>query len=257
VAGVRILPVGDQGVVVELGDRIDPGLNARVRWLAREVTARLGGEVLEVVPTYRSLLVLHDPLRVPRDRLVEELERLAAALPPEAAPEAPARTVHLPACYGGEHGPDLEFVARHAGLTPDEAVALHAGATYLVYMLGFTPGFGYFGGMPPRLATPRLDTPRPRVAAGCVGIGGAQTGIYPVESPGGWRLVARTPARLFDAASEAPFLLAAGDHVRFEPVTPAEFERLSAAAAAGTWRPRIEEPAPPPRPPRPRRGGGR
>ena len=237
---MRVLPAGDQGVLVELGDRIDPALNARVRALARAVAERLGGEVLEVVPTYRSVLVLHDPLRVPRRELVARLERLAAELPAGTAPDEASRTVHLPACYGGAFGPDLEYVAQHAGVSPEEATAIHAGATYLVYMLGFTPGFGYFGGLPPRLATPRLDTPRPRVAAGFIGIGGEQTGIYPVESPGGWRLVARTPVRLFDPGAPSPFLLAAGDRVRFHPVGPEEYQRIAEEVAAGSYRPRIE-----------------
>jgi inhibitor of KinA len=234
---------GERGLVVELGDAIDPAVSGRVRWLARAVEARLAGDVLEVVPTYRSLLVIHDPLRVPRARLVARVEALLAELPADAAPEAQGRIVHLPACYGGPFGPDLATVARHGGLTPDEVVAQHAGATYLVYMLGFTPGFPYLGGLPERLATPRLDTPRPRVAAGSIGIGGAQTGIYPVESPGGWRLIAHTPVRLFDAAAPSPFLLAAGDRLRFAPVSAEEHAAISARVAGGTYVPEIDESA--------------
>jgi inhibitor of KinA len=231
---------GDQAVVVELGDTIDPEVNARVRWLARAITDRLGDDIVEVVPTYRSVLVLHDPLRVPRARLIARIEAMFAELPPDAVPEPPSRTVHLPACYGGAFGPDLEIVASHHGLTPEEIVSLHAGATYLVYMLGFTPGFPYLGGMSPRIATPRLETPRPRVEAGSIGIGGQQTGIYPVESPGGWLLLARTPVRLFDPAAPSPFLLAAGDHLRFDPITPEEFADIHARVGAGSYAPRTE-----------------
>jgi len=231
---------GEGGLVVELGDVIDPELNARVHRLAREVRARLGERIIEVVPTYRSLLVRHDPLRVPRRGLERELEALLAELPagPEAA--SAARTVHVPACYGGELGPDLDFVARHAGLEAREVVELHASATYQVFMLGFTPGFPYLGGLSPRLATPRLETPRQRVDAGCVGIGGVQTGIYPVASPGGWRIIARTPLRLFDPGAPAPFLLAPGDRLRFVPIERGEFDDVARQVAARTYAPRIE-----------------
>jgi inhibitor of KinA len=233
---------GEGGLVVELGDRIDPEVNARVHRLARAVREGLAGRVIEVVPTYRSLLVRHDPLREPRRRLARDVRALLAELPagPEAAGAVTARTVYVPACYGGELGPDLDFVARHAGLAPGEAVAIHAAATYQVFMLGFTPGFPYLGGLSPRLATPRLETPRERVPAGGVGIGGAQTGIYPVESPGGWRLVARTPLRLFDPGAPAPFLLAPGDRLRFVPVERDEFDFIAARVADRSFEPRIE-----------------
>ncbi len=243
--GVRLLPVGEAGIVVELGDAIDPALNARVRWLARAVAERLARDVVEVVPTYRSLLVVCDPLRVPRARLAAALRALAAELPPDAAPEEAGRLVRLPACYGGAFGPDLEEVARRAGVSPADAVELHSSATYLVYMLGFTPGFPYLGGMPARLATPRLETPRTRIPAGSIGIGGAQTGIYPIESPGGWRLIGRTPVRLFDPGGRAPFLLAAGDRIQFVPVPPAEFEDVARRVAEGAYPVEIVERATP------------
>jgi inhibitor of KinA len=232
---------GERGLVVELGDRIDPEVNARVRWLARAVASRLGDRALEVVPTYRSLLVVHDPLRVPRKRLVRDVTALLAELPVE--PEATAaagRVLRVPACYGGELGPDLEDVARYSGLAPDQVADIHAGATYTVCMLGFTPGFPYLGGMPPRIATPRLETPRQRIPAGSIGIAGEQTGIYPVESPGGWRLVARTPLRLFDPGAPSPFLLAPGDRVRFAPVSRADFEEIARQVAARRYAPEID-----------------
>lgn len=229
---------GEGGLVVELGDAIDPEVNARVHRLARAVRARLGERIIEVVPTYRSLLVRHDPLRVPRRGLEREIEALLAD-PPAATEGAAARTVHVPACYGGEMGPDLEDVARHAELEPREVVDLHASATYRVFMLGFTPGFPYLGGLPPRLETPRLEAPRERVAAGSVGIGGAQTGIYPVESPGGWRIIARTPLRLFDPGAAWPFLLAPGDRLRFVPIERGEYDDVARRVAARTYAARI------------------
>jgi inhibitor of KinA len=238
-AGHVLRTLGEGGLVVELGDAIDPALNARVQRLAREVAARLGDRIIEVVPTYRSLLVRHDPLRVPRRELARAVAAIVAELPAGAEELDAGRTVHVPACYGGELGPDLEDVARHAGLAPPEVVALHAGATYRVFMLGFTPGFPYLGGMAARLATPRLATPRRRVEAGSVGIGGAQTGIYPVASPGGWRLIARTPLRLFDPGAAAPFLLAPGDRLRFVPVPREEFDAVARAVAARTYAPDV------------------
>jgi inhibitor of KinA len=161
-----MLSAGEGGLVVELGDSIDPALNARVHGLARAVREQLPDEALELVPTYRSLLVIHDPIRVARERLSARIEALLADLPPAEAGELPGRIVHLPACYGGEHGPDLEAVAAHAGLSPEEVVRIHSEATYLVAMLGFTPGFPYLGGMSSRIATPRLGTPRTRIPAG-------------------------------------------------------------------------------------------
>jgi inhibitor of KinA len=240
--GAVLRTAGEGGIVVELGDAIDTALNARVHRLAAEVRARLAGRIIEVVPTYRSLLVRHDPLRVPRRALVREIEELVAGLPAEAGAVAAARTVHVPACYGGGLGPDLAFVAQHAGLEPREVVAIHSSATYQVFMLGFTPGFPYLGGMPPRIATPRLETPRQHVEAGCVGIGGVQTGIYPVASPGGWRIIARTPLRLFDPGAGSPFLLAPGDHLRFVPVDRAEYDVVLARVAAGEYTPRVTPP---------------
>jgi inhibitor of KinA len=230
-AAAVLRSAGEGGLVVELGDRIDPEVNARVHRLARELKAQLAGDIVEVVPTYRSLLVRHDPLRTPRGKLVRRVEALLADLPSHPESEAAGRTVRIPACYGGEHGPDLENVARHAGLSPDEVVAIHSGAEYRVYMLGFTPGFPYLGGMSPRIATPRLETPRQRLPAGSVGIAGEQTGIYPVESPGGWRLVARTPLRLFDPGAPSPFLLAPGDRLRFVPIGREEFDAIAGGSA--------------------------
>ncbi|MFL5274760.1 MAG: 5-oxoprolinase subunit PxpB [Anaeromyxobacteraceae bacterium] len=239
-AGAVLRSAGEGGLVVELGEGIDPAVNARVHRLARAVRERLADRVLEVVPTYRSLLVRHDPLRVARSALLREVEALVAELPEAPAdPAAAARTVHVPASYGGELGPDLEDVARHAGLEAREVVELHASASYLVYMLGFTPGFPYLGGMSPRIAMPRLAAPRERVPAGSVGIGGVQTGIYPVESPGGWRIIARTPLRLFDPGADWPFLLAPGDRLRFVPVEHGELEDVARRVASRTYEPRI------------------
>jgi len=238
----RFLPQGECGVVVELADAIDDAVNARVHALARAVREELGAAVQEVVPSYRSLLVVHDPLRAPRAGLVRRLRALCARLPAAAA-APPPRVVHIPVRYGGALGPDLEEAARLCGLSPEELVRRHAAPVYRVHLLGFTPGFPYLGGLDPRIAVPRLATPRTRIPAGSVAIGGEQAGIYPVESPGGWRLLGRTPLVLFDPAPAAarPFLLAAGDGLRFDPVDDAGYAALERAVAAGRFEPRLEQ----------------
>lgn len=237
----RIRAQGETGVVLELGEAIGDAVNARVHALARRIRERLGREVDEVVPGYCSLLVVHDPLRVPRAALVRRLRMLAAHLP-EALPAAPARVVRIPVRYGGAGGPDLEDAARLCRLAPDELVRIHAAPVYRVHLLGFTPGFPYLGGLDPRIAVPRLAVPRTRIPAGSVAIGGSQTGVYPVESPGGWRVLGRTPLRLFDPAAGAvrPFLLAPGDGVRFVPVDEAAFAAIAAAVEAGRSDPEEE-----------------
>jgi KipI family sensor histidine kinase inhibitor len=194
-----------------------------------------------VVPSYRSLLVIHDPVALPRAGLVRRLRTLAAGLP-ERPPAEPVRVVRIPVRYGGLLGPDLEAAAQLCQLAPEALVRLHAAPVYRVHLLGFTPGFPYLGGLDPRLSVPRLAEPRLRIPPGSVAIGGGQTGVYPVESPGGWRLIGQTPLRLFDPAPAAahPFLLAAGDGVRFVPIDDAAHAELARAVAAGHLQPEVE-----------------
>ena len=197
-----VLPAGDSALVAEYGDVVDAGVNTRVRQLQRVLETGAPRGVIELVPTYRSLMVHYDPLALSYDAasawIVEAAARVSDQCPAEA------RTVDIPVLYGGEEGPDLADVAAMAGLREEDVVGLHASGAYLVFLFGFMPGFPYLGGLPPRLATPRLDTPRTVVPAGSVGIAGHQTGIYPTESPGGWRLIGRTPVRLFDPLRTPP-----------------------------------------------------
>ncbi len=203
--------MGEAALLVELGDEIDEALNARVHALALAVEEIAG--VLETVPAYASLLVEFDPILLGTDSLRDRIVQLAAANT-TSYPAAP-RVVEIPTHYGGEFGPDLEFVARHNNLMPEDVIHLHTSRPFRVFMLGFTPGFPYLGPLPEQIAAPRLETPRARIPAGSVGIAGRQTGIYPSESPGGWRLIGRTDVRLFDPAQNPPTLLRSGDYVRF------------------------------------------
>jgi KipI family sensor histidine kinase inhibitor len=227
----RALAVGDAAVTVELGQEIDSAVAARVRALDRAVLRDPFPGFREAVPTYRSLLVTYDPGGIRfADVRAHLLERAAAT----AEPEEPGPLLRVPVLYGGEAGPDLAEVARTLRLSEAEVVARHSAAEYTAFMLGFRPGFAYLGPLPESLSLPRLSTPRVRVPAGSVGIAGRQTGIYPVVSPGGWRLLGRTVLRPYDPTREPPSLLAPGHRVRFEPVDALEeAEPVRAAPSAG------------------------
>lgn len=212
----RLVPVGESALSVELGEGLSAELNARVHALDALLTAAAPAGLVETVPTYCALLVKFDPLQdcaALEAAIEEQLARLD-----EAARRPAGRLIEVPVRYGGADGPDLEGVAQHCGLTPDEVIRRHSAVTYQVAMLGFAPGFAYLLGLPPELATPRLSTPRTRVPAGSVGIAGAQTGVYALPTPGGWRLIGRTELPLFDAQRCEPFLIRAGDRVRFVAV---------------------------------------
>lgn len=230
---LRILPMGDRALVVEYGDSPSPELSARITATARRLRASPLPGVLDLVPAYTTLTLHFDPVAIggnaPFDTLAEQLGAWLEA-GAETAP-APARLVEIPLCYGGAFGADLEDLARRHGLDPGDVVAIHSGTEYTVQMLGFVPGFAYLGGLDPRLFTARRDAPRPRVPAGTLGIGGEQTGIYPLDAPGGWHLLGRTPLRLFTPQREPPCLLNAGDRVRFRPITPAQFAALEESSA--------------------------
>ncbi|MGC9398758.1 MAG: 5-oxoprolinase subunit PxpB [Anaerolineae bacterium] len=209
----RILPVGEAAFTVEFGNRVDARLTARVHALDALLTPDTLPGFIETVPTYRALLVRYDPCVCPADEveaaLGAHLDAWAEIEPPEG------RLIEIPVRYGGDAGPDLASVAQHAGLSPAEVIRLHTAPTYRVAMLGFAPGFAYLQGLDPRIAAPRLETPRTCVPSGSVGIAGGQTGVYALDTPGGWRILGRTDLALFDPAREAPFLLQAGDRVRF------------------------------------------
>jgi KipI family sensor histidine kinase inhibitor len=228
----RFLPGGDKALFVEFGNEISLELNRRVRNLKLAIEKETIPGGIETVPAYRSLLVYFEPLTLSATDLRQTLLRLTQK-PLESELTKP-RQIEIPAVYGGEFGPDLEFVAGHNKLSVNEVIQIHTGTPYLIYMIGFLPGFPYLGGMSPRIAAPRLDTPRTRIPAGSVGIAGTQTGIYPTASPGGWRLIGRTPLKIFDPTRTPPALFQAGDYLKFVSITPEEFAQITEEVAAGT-----------------------
>ena len=219
---MRVTSLGDRALTVALGDAADEPTRRRVRAACARLAAGAVPGVLELVPAFAGVTVHYDPARVPGGA-GSPFARLAAALEAalagaEDAPEPASALVEIPVRYGGAGGPDLDDLARRHGMSAEEVVRRHAAGDYVVHMVGFLPGFAYLGGLDPALATPRRDAPRTVVPAGSVGIGGAQTGVYPMDSPGGWHLIGRTETRLFDPTRGPPALLRAGDRVRFRAV---------------------------------------
>jgi KipI family sensor histidine kinase inhibitor len=233
-----IEPLAEDALLLRFGDAIDATLNARVHGAARAIRAANLPGIVDVAPAYATLLVRFDSRFRGVDALPEAITKvLHDAFSRDHASGAttlagsPAQHAEIPVCYGGGFGPDLDAIAQRAGATPGEVAARHAAAEYTVAMLGFAPGFAYLLGMDPALHAPRRAHPRTRVPAGSVAIGGAQTGIYPRELPGGWNLIGRTPLALFDPDREPPCLLAPGDRVRFRAISEDEFRRLAERGA--------------------------
>jgi inhibitor of KinA len=230
---VRFLPAGDRAIVVEFGDHIDRALSEEVLRLASSLRSNGLAGVVEMVPTFRSLMVHYDPLVTTRAELEGAIESLLDRKP---GPRAAGTLWRVPVCYEDEFAPDLAEVARLTGLAPGDVVMLHSGVQYHVYMLGFLPGFPYMGDLPAALALPRRADPRVRVTAGSVSIATSLTAIYPYESPGGWHLIGTTPVRLFDIERAPPALVAPGDAVLFEPIDAAAFAAIKAAVGNGEYR---------------------
>ena len=222
-----ISPVGDCAISIDFGQVIDPKINRHIRQTIERIQELKLDGITELVPTYCALLIQYDAMLYSYSDICNLMEPL---LEPSATDDANERVtvIEIPTVYGGEFGPDLGFVASHNNLTEEEVVAIHSGTDYLVYMLGFIPGFTYLGGMDPRIATPRLSTPRTLIPAGSVGIAGEQTGTYPSDSPGGWQIIGRTPVTMYDMSKEQAALLSAGDYVRYVPIDEAEYNRIKA-----------------------------
>ena len=232
-AEVRFLLTGDTSLTVEFGNEISTIINAQIRAFNIALQSSKIPGILETVPTYRSLTVHYDPSIILYAPLVKKLSGLLGQLDQIQIP--PSEVLEIPVLYGGEMGPDLDFVAQHNGKTPAEVIRIHTSTEYLIYMLGFTPGFTYLGGMSDAIATPRLKTPRVKIPAGSVGIAGTQTGVYPIDSPGGWQLIGRTPVHMYDPARETPILPQAGQYIKFYAIDQREYDKIAAQEAAGTY----------------------
>lgn len=231
----RCLPAGDKSLVLEFGNEISEVINRKIRGMMIVLGDKRISGITELVPTYRSLTVYYDPLVLTFDEICGILEDVEKNLSTLVLPSP--QIVEIPTVYGGEFGPDLDFVAQHNKLTAHEVIAIHTAADYLIYMLGFTPGFTYLGGMSEKIATPRLKTPRTKIPKGSVGIAGSQTGMYPIDSPGGWQLIGRTPLPLYDPTQEIPVMLRAGDYVRFVPIDVTQYKLLESQISSGEYHP--------------------
>lgn len=223
----KILLCGDTGISVEFGDTIDPEVNRRVRRLFTMLQRAHFSGIVDLNPTYRSLFIQYDPWVCSFERLLQQVEHCLEYGSEQDLETAVVKDV--PVCYGAAYGPDLEEVAALHDLGVEEVIRRHCTPLYHVYMIGFTPGFAYLGGLDERLHTPRKKDPRKKVPAGSVGIADQQTGIYPIDSPGGWQLIGRTPLKLFDPARDEPFLIHAGDSIQFRPISEEEFEEYSSS----------------------------
>ncbi len=231
---------GDRALLMELSDAIEPACNEKIGLMVKRLESRGVKGLTEILPTYRSILFYYDPMLTDYYAFQAEIKKIYDDLGVGAS-EANYRILHIPVLYGGDMGPDLGFVADHNGLSREEVIKIHTEPEYLVYMLGFTPGFSYLGGLDPRIFTPRLETARLKIAKGSVGIADKQTGIYPIESPGGWRLIGRTPIDLYDPEKDPPVLLRAGDHLKFKSIDPDEYRALEEEKNKGRLSPEIEE----------------
>ena len=231
---IRFYNSGESAIYCSLGDEISPLVYSRVNALEKQIRQIELKGIIETVPSYSGVMIYFNPLLIDRKTLLKHMTSLN--IPEGIVPDEEVMPeIIIPVCYGGIYGPDLEYVAEHCSLKTEEVIDLHTAPSYLIYMLGFTPGFPYLGGMDKRLSTPRKDEPSLSVPAGSVGIAGEQTGIYPVTSPGGWQIIGRTPLRLFNPSTESPFLLEPGMKLTFKSVSEDRFRMLSERIEGGNY----------------------
>lgn len=232
-ADTRILTAGDSALLVEFGKEISPEINQRISAVVQLMKEQHIEGLVDMIPAFCSLLINYDPRVISYEEIRERVERLIKV--DIKSENGKKKVFEIPVCYGGEYGQDLANIAAHAGLSEEEVIEIHSSQDYLIYMLGFLPGFTYLGGLDERIHTPRLANPRIKINAGSVGIGGSQTGIYPVDSPGGWQLMGMTPVKTYDPERETPILVEAGDYIRFVPITEEEYKRIQELVARGEY----------------------
>ena len=226
-------PLGDNGILIRLDEDISYDTNRLVQSMSCEIESESICGLQEIIPSYNSILILYDPLVITYDSIISHVNILWNKMNKILLPNG--GLIHIPVLYGLDMGTDLQYVADYNHLTIQQVITIHSSTDYLIYMLGFTPGFPYLGGMSKKISTPRLEKPRVNILEGSVGIAGDQTGIYPLKSPGGWRIIGRTPLRLFDPTRNPPFLLKAGQYIRFVPVDKEEYEKISLEVEKGTY----------------------
>lgn len=221
---IKLLTAGDSSILLQFGNTIDPAINRKIAATVQLMREQHINGVTDVIPAFCSLLINYDPRVISYEQIKRRMEALVKI--DVSAGNTRKRVFEIPVCYGGEYGPDIQNIADHAGLSVEEVIQIHTSRDYLIYMLGFLPGFTYLGGLDERIHTPRLANPRIRIPAGSVGIGGSQTGIYPMDSPGGWQLMGMTPVKTYDPDREVPILVEAGDYIRFVAIDEDEFHRI-------------------------------
>jgi KipI family sensor histidine kinase inhibitor len=236
---IKIVAAGDSSLLIEFGNEINEEINRMITTIVQLMRDQQIEGVVDLIPAFCSLLINYDPRIVSYEKMRKRMQALVKI--DLKGGSGRKRVFEIPVCYGGQYGPDMETIASHAGLSEEEVIRIHSSRDYLIYMLGFLPGFCYLGGLDERIHTPRLANPRVKIAAGSVGIGGSQTGIYPLDSPGGWQLMGMTPVKTYDPSREKPILLEAGDYIRFIPVEEAEYLRIKEAADQNRYQCTVRE----------------
>lgn len=232
---IKFLLAGDSSFLIEFGNEISPEVNKKIRKMMSDLKNENIDGIIELVPTYCTMLVNYDPRKITYSDLKNKIENLFRnSSVTEDNDEV--ILIEIPTLYNDECGPDLEYVANYNNLSKEEVIKIHSGTDYLVYMLGFMPGFTYLGGMSEKIATPRLDSPRLQILPGSVGIAGKQTGMYPSLSPGGWRIIGRTPLKLYDSTSDTPVFINSGDYVRYIPIDENEYKKIETEIQNGNYK---------------------
>lgn len=231
---IEILASGDSALYCHFSNIVDPGVSEKILAVNSILKNKSITGVLETIPSYSGIMIYFNPLAINRKELISKLRQICNSTETHSS-DLQYETVEVPVCYRDEYGPDLDYVARRSGLSYEEVISIHSSRDYRIYMLGFTPGFPYLGGIDKRIATPRRETPRVKINAGSVGIAGEQTGIYPLDSPGGWQIVGRTPLRLFDFRNKNPFIFKPGDYIRFRPVNLDTYFEIAESVRNGVY----------------------